>query len=914
MLLKAYPDYLVGQKYRDSDNPSERQKALDGYRNALPILQEARDQLGEATAILYIGETLVNMSENAKALEYYERALPLWRTVKDADGLAETLHNIGTKLYEKGEFAKALTFYEEAVPLWAAAEDVLGQAASLSNIGRVFDSTGQYQKALSSFQKALVLATKSGDKSWQGHIRHNTGMVFLALGAIDDAIQEYKSALDLSTNDKWSKGHMLHHIGEALLAKRDFDQAEVSLSEALKLSLETGDDLGKATTLLHMGQSQHARGNHHQALMHFREGLKIRSEKGYRLGESQASYLVGREYLSLGEIDEAKVNIERALSLAHSMKEPRSEAQAMAGLAEVHRRQHRLADAIFWLDRAINLVEKLRTHIRQHELRAMFVSTVYDYYEAARDVSMEIDRESHQTGRGEKAFAYAERARARSLLDELEGQSLDSPIESEPNQSVELSGLAERVQALSEQRLLLLSRNAPLDALRPIDRQIAEASTRLSVAKVEFGRAGHIGGVAPETAAIRSRLTSKRKAFLEFSLGNQKSYLWVITSTGTSVFTLPGREFIENLARRLLGRAGVSLQTNRQDARLPLHPGVAQNAADETAAVQFSQALLGSAWHLVRDHSQLMIVPDGILHYIPFSALPLPACNQNKGLNRRCDPLLLTHEISYVPSGSVGLLLSSEARASRPLRQRKMLMYVDPIYGPTDVRLQLSPVQRQACKLPSAGSYREKPGNPESGSTSARINLPRLLYSQGEATAVANLIPIDQFVVRDGAGASLRSLLSTAQADFEIVHFAVHAIAHPMLFQGSGLVLALYDECGKPIPGFLPAERLSALNLSKTRLVVLSACETALGREVQGEGLIGLVYALQRAGASSVVATLWKVDDAATAELMKHFYIGLIQRHLEPAAALRYAQTNIYRDYPPWRDERFWGGFVFVGK
>jgi CHAT domain-containing protein len=239
-------------------------------------------------------------------------------------------------------------------------------------------------------------------------------------------------------------------------------------------------------------------------------------------------------------------------------------------------------------------------------------------------------------------------------------------------------------------------------------------------------------------------------------------------------------------------------------------------------------------------------------------------------------------------------------------------MFVDPIYGASDVRLHLSPTQSQACKLEAARNQGTKMVRAGSAATPAGINLRRLLYSQKEADAVADLIPADRLIVQSGAEASLNNLLSTRPGDFEIIHFATHALTDPVLFQGSGIVLSLYDACGNPTAGFVPAERLSTFHL-KARLVTLSACETALGREVRGEGLMGLVYAFLRAGAKSVVAGLWKVDDAATAELMKHFYTGLLQQKLTPGAALRYAQMKIYHEYPAWHDPSFWAGFVFEG-
>jgi CHAT domain-containing protein len=154
-------------------------------------------------------------------------------------------------------------------------------------------------------------------------------------------------------------------------------------------------------------------------------------------------------------------------------------------------------------------------------------------------------------------------------------------------------------------------------------------------------------------------------------------------------------------------------------------------------------------------------------------------------------------------------------------------------------------------------------------------------------------------------------VLSGALARYRIVHFATHGIldtAHPEL---SGLALSGVDRQGRPVAGFLGAHEIYRLRLPAD-VVVLSGCETALGREIRGEGLVGLTRAFLHAGARRVVVSLWPVQDQATAELMRRFYLGMLHRHLPPAAALRAAQAGL-RDEPAWRDPYFWAGFVLQG-
>ena len=899
----AFSYYLVGQKNRESDNPTEVQGALEAYRQALPMLADAGDALGAATATLYVGESLANLGDQSGALAYYEQALKMLQPLGDPDSTAEALHNVATKIYEQGDLDRALILYEQAMPRWSEAGDALGEAATLSNIGRVFDSRGEYAKALEAYNEAGRLALAAGDKSWQAHIQHNVGMVLLALGAIDDAIREYNTAIRLSReiNDTWSESHFRHHLGEALIQKGDLDEAERQLNQSLEAGVAVGDALGKATTLVHLGEIEHRRGNHERALLDFQEGLRIRSEKKYRLGESQALNLVGRELLCLQRTEEAKLIMEQALSVALAIKEPRSAAQAMSGLADVYRKQRRYAEALSQIERAIATVEGLRTNIRQHELRSLFVSTIYDYYEAARDISLLQDSQAPHKPNGARAFSYAERSRARSLLDAMrwqENQGLNSRNRN--------AGPTEQLQSLYERRLLMLSQNVRPEELRGLDLRIAKLRSQHGVngaTRYSGITTGNVSKGEELISTIRSSLTGPKKAFLEFSLGKEQSYLWAITQRKSRLFILPPRDQIEGLARRYLDHLRLTAERVSQPTTVNGTPTTPDPYLPD--AVALSRATLGPAWSEIKD-LQLVIVPDGQLHYVPFAALPMPTCDSSSPAS--CDPLLITHDVSYVASGTFAVLLRHQ-KVQSSTAERNVLVIADPVYNAQDVRLQLSGDSQGGCGRGQSADAGQPSRNTLSGTRSFR----RLLYSQEELNALVKMLPSNQVTVMSGWDASVSRLLSTKLDDFTIVHIAAHAVADPSRFDGSGVVLSTYNRCGNPVAAFLPASRIAELNLASSGLVVLSTCDSALGRNVRGEGLTGLAYSFQLAGASSVVASLWRVQDDATATLMKYFYLALLQRKLPPSAALRFAQETLFREYPAWHDPVFWGAFIVEG-
>lgn len=160
--------------------------------------------------------------------------------------------------------------------------------------------------------------------------------------------------------------------------------------------------------------------------------------------------------------------------------------------------------------------------------------------------------------------------------------------------------------------------------------------------------------------------------------------------------------------------------------------------------------------------------------------------------------------------------------------------------------------------------------------------------------------------------ASRATVIGSPLDQYSIVHFATHAVLNENHPESSGIVLSMVNQAGRPQPGFLRIDDIYNLRLP-VNLVVLSACKSALGKDVRGEGLIGLTRGFMYAGARGVVASLWKVDDEATAELMKRFYGGMFKQGLTPAAALRQAQLEMWQS-KRWHSPYYWAAFVIQGQ
>jgi CHAT domain-containing protein len=299
---------------------------------------------------------------------------------------------------------------------------------------------------------------------------------------------------------------------------------------------------------------------------------------------------------------------------------------------------------------------------------------------------------------------------------------------------------------------------------------------------------------------------------------------------------------------------------------------------------------------------RLLVVSEGALQYVPFGALPVPIAG-NQSL---VQPLIGDHEIISLPSASVLSVLRQEF-AGRAPASKTVAVLADPVFSVDDKRL---------GRL--ARSEKSQPGNGggsdalRSAEESGLNHLVRLRFSRFEADAVAQLAPtalrleaVDFEASRDIAtGPDLR--------DYRIVHFATHGLINNLHPELSGVVLSLVDKQGREQDGFLRLFEIYNLRLNAD-LVVLSACQTALGKEIKGEGLIGLTRGFMYAGAPRIVASLWRIDDRATAELMKRFYTAMLQEKMRPAAALRAAQVSMWKD-PRWAKPHYWAAFTIQGE
>jgi CHAT domain-containing protein len=437
--------------------------------------------------------------------------------------------------------------------------------------------------------------------------------------------------------------------------------------------------------------------------------------------------------------------------------------------------------------------------------------------------------------------------------------------------------LQEGEQELIDARASLLSQGGSDTEKARIDQEWTNVHSRLEALEARINsnaRFNYLFRTNPlGYEEIRKELTDAQTSLLSYSLGAQKSFAWLITKDGLQSFELPGKETIESASKQLLDSLTSPAADDAERDRL-------QASIDEVSRLVLQP---------VADKlptSRLIVVADGILQYVPFQIL--------KSANG--EPLISRLEIVETPSASV-LALVRKQRANLHPGSKLLVGFGDAVFSP-----EYSPAGASAPRV-------NEPAQTRSEQISRLNRLPQLFNAKRELLAIAELAGSDSAFFEE-YNATRDNLLRVDLSQYRILHVVTHGLMNAQHPELSGLVLSLVDANRKPIAGFVSLADIYKLRAPE--LVVLSACFTALGKNQDGEGLIGVTRGFMYAGASGVVASLWQVDDRATAELMKRFYAHMLQGGLGPAAALRAAQNEI-RSQPQWSSPYYWAGFTFQG-
>ena len=947
---------------RIDDDGGHLARAEQYFHQALAICEKlAPGSLAAAKSLHNLGSVADERGDLEKAEEYDHQALEIRQALAPGGlDVAASLHSLGDVADDRGNLAKAESYYRQALDIRnRLAPGTLDAAATLNSLGSIAEDRGDLAKAEDNYRQALDI----NDKLAPGGLKvavglNNLGLVANERGDAAKAEDYYRQALDIRKKlepDSLDVAASLNNLANVADDRGDLTKAEDYYRQALKIGkILAPNGTIVATSLYNLGEDARRRGDLTQAGEHFHRALAMFEKHGpgslqvamtlASLGEvargsgdlAEAADLFQQsltidEKLAPGSLDVAagfnnlaevagdrgdlaksEEYYRQALEIRRKLApESAGYAESLAALAGIVRAKQ-ANEAVRLYAQALDALESQVAHLGgSSDMDAGVWAKHADYYSAYSDLLLTQKQP-------ELAYQTLERSRARMLLEELTEAHLNIRHGADPSLLEREQTLRRKLAKKSDKKIDLLEGQNTDEQIAPLRKEIDELLREYEdvEGQIRSSNPNYAALTQPQPLSAKEvqQLLDTDTVLLEYSLGEKGSFVFVVTPTSLDSYELPKRSEIEDAAHHVY-----DLLTSRNrwfdgETSSQRKERLAKSEAEYKEAVAILSQMVIAPIAARLEAKRLLIVADGALQYVPFAVLTVPAGSALK----TPVPLIVEHEIVDLPSASVLALLRRQANGRAPAL-KEVAVLADPVFDKSDSRLGRAARNKQTTEpapvketTPSLQEQLTRSlGDVGRGSRTVGTALPRLAFSRQEADAIMAMTTPGEGMEALDFQASRETALNKGLGQFRIVHFATHALLdneHPEL---SGLVLSLVDQDGKSQDGFLDLEDVYNLSLPAD-LVVLSACETGLGKQITGEGLIGLTRGFMYAGASRVVASLWKVDDVATADLMQRFYRGMLKENLRPAAALRQAQMEMQQQ-KRWSDPYYWAAFTLEG-
>jgi CHAT domain-containing protein/tetratricopeptide (TPR) repeat protein len=891
VLMKA----LRRERFSSSGNLAQ---GLHVWRLFLELAERLEEKESNAVAWHIIGVIQYAQGDLPAALEDYQKAAKLYEILDDKERFAALLLDIGQIEHARAEYSHAHDSFKKALALSEALGDKKRITLGLNSIGAIYAAQGDYLTALDYYQKSLAICEEIKYEPMMPTPLMNIGSTYRIMGNNALALQYYQRSLQLIEpyNDKRRTASVLNNIGEIHQSQGNYSQALDYSQKALAMVQEVGHKADVPLYEQQIGSIHLARRDYALALAHFEKSLSLNESLGQRAMIVIALQNIGNVHQLEGRNDRALEYFQRSLRLAEELKEPSLIAAAHVGLSTIYLAQGKSETALASAELALALASKMqRADVlwASHNLigQAQRVLGRVDLARRSFDAAIEEiekmratlaggEQESHRfledklapyysmielliaSNNFAEALSYAERAKARTLLDVLSSGRVNVTKAMTKEED-------ERERALHAQIVTLNSQLFQIDR-KPDDARSTVLKAKLEKARLEYEAfQANLYTAHPELKVQRGQsrvftiaeagaiLPDNRTAILEYVVTEKNTYLFVIARVAgqTAVTAYP-----LGLRNDEVGKATENFREQVATRDLTF----------ETSARRLYDQLVKPAEKQLRGINKLIIVPDGQLWDLPFQAL-----------RRDEDYVLDDFVVSYAPSLSVLREMKTKTHAKTP-----------------EVLLALGNPDLNVNEVAQLSLLRAEDFGPIQ-SSETEVNTLGQLYGRHHSKILV------------GKSATEEEAKGEAEK-YRLLHFATHAVLDDRNPMYSRIMLSR-DEQRED--GMLEAWELMKMNLT-AEMVVLSACQTARGRVGAGEGMIGMSWALFVAGSPTVVVSQWKVDSDRTSELMIDFHRNLVRGAarrgaMTKAEALRLAALKLRRSR--YSHPFYWAGFVLIG-
>jgi len=809
-----------------------------------------------------------------------------------------------TYLYE-GRYPQCVTASQSASQLFGAIHETLRRALAWQNEALCLWGLGRLPEALRRFDRARKDIPEQPYPKLYLLVVNNTALANYAVGRFDTSLGLFDRALAFAqeVQAQRAEGQSLYGIGVSYYALGDRGRAREFLERSLAIRTAALDGRGRMATLRALATIDAEQGRVENAIAFDREALSLAVAPS---ATARIKIQLAAHTAAAGRLTEARAQLDEVIStraradsliraeallqravLLRQMSRPR---EALADLAAARPPLHRLGGVLeeFEADleqaRALRMIgrpraalaavegalghsDAVRLQSANPELRAQLQAPLRPAY----DLELELLRERYEraiaAGRDKEADAIA--AAAFVSADASRAQSLGDVAAQKYSPAVRraLASEFQRREALYRE---LAARQFALDArvdrsgsddphARHLMSDIAELERQADAVNTVIASRAMSAGTARREGSARASLPSlpADTALVSYWLGSESAYAWVVLPRAIHWARLPSPVTVADQAvafhHSLTRLVDIPLERRLHDAQV------------------LYEMIIRPIEPWLSGARQWVVIPDGALDYIPFAALAMP--------DPKADSFVATrHDVALAPAA--WMLDTSGARV-RSRARRALLLVADPVYQPDDPRLAVVMRTSATSQPPARHSL-----DPDRG------RYQRLPFTAQEAAQISAQFPpadVDRLI---GLDATRDRLLSLDWSAYRFIHIATHGIVDAQVPQLSALILSSYDSSGRVVDGAVRVADLSLESLAAD-VAVLSACDTALGKQVPSEGLLGIGSTMLARGARAVVASLWPVSDEIGARLMTEFYRHLLRDSMSPAAALGAAMRSV---------------------
>ncbi|MEO1034871.1 MAG: CHAT domain-containing tetratricopeptide repeat protein [Pseudomonadota bacterium] len=863
-------ELVLWMQYRRATMETSRGNYDESRRILKRVLSEAETHSSNrmaAAAANYIGVNHYYEGDFDKAESRILESLETLQRSNLRHDQATTLYNLGWIRTQEGETEKGLTYFRQALDIELELGDVDEQVDTHVSIATALRMSGQCGAAIAELDIARTKALRRENSRKLARVMSRAGACYSILGDYrsSNSLLEHASLLAGEVEDKREQATAINLIGGNRFAVGNYDEALSAHETALKLRREINDRDGVSQTLISLALDLIELGDTNNATKRLTEAEQIVDKTNSTTKRAKIALVNGILHRQAGQLSDAERNLVDALDKYAQLKDTGGQLDSLMELGRLFARNDRTM-ANRYLDRAIDIAEHAADQAYRPELRARHYAT----QSAAFFLRASIDVDSFAS-KGDKAYAVdslrtINRGLARALRSERHRLRLDGSLVGE--NAARRQAIQKRIAAKLEALQQALNSAGPNDKVSSrlradVELLQVELDAVASEAYLAQPERNSIRPIDQEPDSLQDRLPSGT-AVLQFAVDGKQGLAWFVTRD-------------EILAQRLENFDEIEADIAE------LNNAIRRRGAYRVIGKRLSERLLTA----LRDSpsiSRLLIVADGPLNHLPFALLPHPLHGS---------PLIESLEIQRLPSSAMPMQGSTDSKIQR------IAVLADAVFGQGDARVGDSK---------DTASPTIEPGIDSLLVTTRAGNFARLPFSAMEARNIRQLGGTASVTVATGFDATKDTLRQQLGLSPDVLHIATHGITNLERPELTGLALSSVDEDGQKVDNFLSVSDVYSLD-EVPRLVVLSACETAIGEYVRGEGQLSLANAFIQRGANDVVATLWQVADRSTAELMTVFYENLLGEEQRSASALRAAQMQI-KSQRRWSHPYYWAGFT----